>query len=425
MTSSLLHLSAVAACAFLASLGASRPAKAIGCDQLASALDPDGGAPPVVYIEGSTGSAPFVNQLQQALAIDPDPINLVYIGDGSCVGTSNFFGRSMIDTNALQPPPSPTYYTGAGSAAQHCTLPAGQVTDIAVSDVYAPSCGNLPGGVLPPNIADFPGPVQPMLFAVPKASSQQSISANAAYFVFGFGNGSGVAPWTVNSSIYRRDPTSGTQALLSVATGIPLTQWAGVDATLLPVNIMAGLSGTSAVVNALETDPNPEQAIAIFSATNLNVSLVSVLAYKDRDQACGYYPDSSPTSKDKANVRDGHYALWGPIHFFTNVDGSGSPVSHEVQRILNYITGTLPAPGGLDLVQIEALANLVPECAMRVKRSVEMGPLVSFAVPSCGCYFDYVATGQSTCQPCAKQSDCPATAPVCNLNYPKAFCETQ
>ncbi|HEU5481001.1 MAG TPA: hypothetical protein VFU90_14240, partial [Candidatus Tumulicola sp.] len=228
-----------------------------------------------------------------------------------------------------------------------------------------------------------------------------------------------------NGSIYRRDPTSGTQALMSIATGIPLTQWAGVDATLLPANIMAGLSGTSAVVNALETDQNPEQAIAIFSATNLDVSKVSVLAYKDRDQACGYYPDSSPTARDKANVRDGHYALWGPIHFFTNVDSSGTPVNHNVQRILNYITGTLPAPDGLDLVQIEALANLVPECAMRVKRSVEMGPLVSFAVPSCGCYFDYVATGQSSCQPCAKQSDCPATAPVCNTNYPKAFCETQ
>src|SRR5580692_2226685 len=389
-----LRLSALAA-ALAISFGAPHAAKAqandagslIGCDQLPDAIDPDAGIPPVVYIEGSTGSQPFVTQLQQVLSTDADPINLVYIGDGSCVGTSNFFSGEQINTNALNPPPAPTYYTGPSTTAQHCAIPSGQVTDIAVSDVYAPSCGNLPGGVLPPNIADFPGPVQPMLFAVPKASDQSSISANAAYFVFGFGAGSGVAPWTVNSSIYRRDPTSGTQALMSIATGIPLTQWAGVDATLLPANIQAKLSGTSAVVNALEIDPNPEQAIAIFSATNLDVSKVSVLAYKDRDQACGYYPDSSPTARDKANVRDGHYALWGPIHFFTNVDSNGTPVNHNVLRILNYITGTLPAPDGLDLVQIEALANLVPECAMRVKRMVEMGPLVSFAVPSCGCYF--------------------------------------
>jgi hypothetical protein len=404
-----------------ATMAGARSAYAISCDALPNAANPDAGAPPVVYIEGSTGSAPFITQLQQVLSIDPDPINLVYIGDGSCVASKNFFGGSPISASPL-----PTYYTGPSSKALNCDLASpAPVTDIAVSDVYAPSCGNLPGGVLPPNIADFPGPVQPMLFAVPKASNEHAISANAAYFVFGFGSASGVSPWTVNSSIYRRDPSSGTQALMSVATGIPLTQWAGVDATTLPANVNAGYSGTTAVVNALETDPNPSQAIAIFSATNLDVSKVSVLAYKDRDQSCGYYPDSTPTARDKANVRDGHYALWGPMHFFTYVDEHGVPQRHEVQRIISYITGTLAAPGGLDLVQIEALSNLVPQCAMRVWRTVEMGPLMSYAVPSCGCYFDYVATGQSSCQRCTMQSDCPASAPVCNLNYPLGYCETQ
>jgi serine/threonine protein kinase len=83
-----------------------------------------------------------------------------------------------------------------------CELPATggpnngpPVADIGTSDVYAPTCGTLPGGQLPPNVADFLGPIQPMVFVVPKASSQQSISASAAYFVFGFGADSGVAPW--------------------------------------------------------------------------------------------------------------------------------------------------------------------------------------------------------------------------------------
>lgn len=51
-----------------------------------------------------------------------------------------------------------------------------------------------------------------MAFVVPRASTQTAISASAAYFVFGFGSSSGVAPWLVNESIYRRNETSAVQA---------------------------------------------------------------------------------------------------------------------------------------------------------------------------------------------------------------------
>lgn len=55
--------------------------------------------------------------------------------------------------------------------------------------------------------------------------------------------------------------------------------------------------------------------------------------------------------------------------------------------------GTATAPGGVDLVQVEAQNNLVAPCAMRVTRTVEIGPLASYAPPgSCACYFDYVST---------------------------------
>jgi hypothetical protein len=63
---------------------------------------------------------------------------------------------------------------------------------------------------------------------------------------------------------------------------------------------------------------------------------------------------------------------------------------------------------------------------MRVTRSVELGPLASYApAGSCDCYFDYVATGASSCTPCLKASDCPASAPVCNVSLPISYCETQ
>lgn len=153
---------------------------------------------------------------------------------------------------------------------------------------------------------------------------------------------------------------------------------------------------------------------------------LNVLAYKDFGQTCGYYPDSTATAHDKANVRDGHYTLWGPIHFFTYVDEHGTPQNANVARLMSYITGTTAPPRGVDFVQVDAENNLIPPCAMRVTRTVEMGPLSSYAPSgSCGCYFEYVATGQSTCQPCQKRSDCPSSAPVCNVSQPVGFCETQ
>ena len=407
-----------------------QPARALTCDALPNPSNPSSGtSPPVVYIEGANAVGPFIAPLQQALSVDPNPINLVYIGDGGCVGASNFFANKPIGSK-----PAPVYY--AAQTAGTCTLPTTggpnggpPVASIAASDVYAPTCGTLPGGQLPPNIADFLGPVQPMVFVVPKASSQVSISAAAAYFVFGFGDGSGVAPWTVNSSIYRRNASSAVQALLSVAIGVPLSRWQGVDVGTLAENSQAGLTGAAAVINALELDANAEQAIGILAATNLDATTkthVTTLAYEDFGQSCGYYPDSTPTAHDKANVRDGHYALWGPLHFFTYVDSRGVPLDPSVERVITYLTGTAVPPGGVDLLQIEATNNLVPPCAMHVVRTTELGPLASYApTGSCSCYFDYVATGQSNCTPCNKTADCPAATPVCNLALPTGFCETR
>jgi hypothetical protein len=396
-------------------------ARAVTCDAIPSLVA--GKASPVLYVEGANAVGPFLVPLQQALSTDANPITLVYIGDGGCLGAGNFFTNLPISAK-----PKPIYYSAQVQGT--CDLPATvPVTDIAVSDVYAPSCGTLPGGGLPQNIGDFLGPIQPMVFVVPKSSSQLSLSASAAYMTFGFGDDSGVVPWTSAASIYRRNKTSAVQALLSVAIGVPLTRWAGSDAATLPNNVSASLTGAAAVINSLETDANPEQAIGILADTNIDATTsthLRVLAYKDSEQTCGYYPDSTVAAHDKANVRDGHYSLWGPLHFFTYVDSHGVPVNPLVQRVMSYLLGTAAAPGGVDLIQVEAQQNLIPPCAMRVTRSVEMGPLASYAPPgACGCYYEYVATGHSTCTPCAKRSDCPASAPVCNVSQPVGFCETQ
>ena len=69
------------------------------------------------------------------------------------------------------------------------------------------------------------------------------------------------------------------------------------------------------------------------------------------------------------------------------VDDRGVPQKLRVQRVMSYLIGTATAPGGVDLIQVEAQQNLIPPCAMHVTRSVEMGPLASYAPPGArGCY---------------------------------------
>jgi len=146
-----------------------------------------------------------------------------------------------------------------------------------------------------------------------------------------------------------------------------------------------------------------------------------VLAYQHFGQTCGYYPDLDETSNEKQNVRDGHYAIWGPLHLLTILNNSGYPKNPQVADIIGFITGTKAAPSGLDLIALEAQRHVVPPCAMRVRRTDEMGPMQSFAPPqACGCYYDKVANGSTTCTPCRNKTECPASASVCSYGYCEA-----
>jgi hypothetical protein len=171
--------------------------------------------------------------------------------------------------------------------------------------------------------------------------------------------------------------TSATQAMLAVGIRVPLSSWAGVDATSLPIT--AGLSGAAAVINAMEVDPNPQQVIAILADT--------ISSFMSMAMRC--------------------------------------PRTQNVARVISLIAGTGALPG-VDLIQVEAQTNLIPSCAMRVSRSDELGPLASYApTGACNCYFDYVATGASSCARCSKASDCPGSTPVYNVSLPVSFCESQ
>jgi hypothetical protein len=373
---------------------------------------------PVVYVVG-TGKA-YVAALAKPLYVDANPITVVWIGTGSC---------TAVDAMLSDPPLAPLVQTNPGTGTGFIFPPTGEttckiptpdagtplLTDIAASDVFPTTCGNLPNG-LPSNVGDFFGPVEAMGFMVPKSSSQKSISATAAYYIYGFGAAGQVAPWTDDTFIYKRAASSGTVQLIAAGIGVPPTKWHGTDGGL-DKDITAKVIGST----------QPEKTIGILAQPFLNTDpqlplQVNLLAYKHYGQSCAYYPDSTATSKDKANVRDGHYALWGPIHFLTKIDPQGNVRNASTKRVVDYLTQTQKPPGGIDLIQFDAANYLIPTCAMKVKRTSEVGPMTPFAPPNaCGCYYEQVATGATSCKACQGNADCDASRPICSYGY----CETQ
>ena len=66
--------------------------------------------------------------------------------------------------------------------------------------------------------------------------------------------------------------------------------------------------------------------------------------------------------------------------------------------------------GGLDVIASEAQAGLVPQCAMRVSRTTEVGPMSPVSPTSpCGCYYEYTGSASHTtsCTSCQTANDCP------------------
>jgi hypothetical protein len=244
-----------------------------------------------------------------------------------------------------------------------------------------------------------------------KDSVQQVISYDAAFLAFGLGTmaGGGV-PWNDPSVMEVRDQGSGTQQMIATAIALDAAKWQGNKN-----------AGAGAVVTALtgHTDKK-DQAIGILSSGDADKqrAVFRILSYQHKDQTCGFTPDSDSTTQfDKANVRDGHYAIWGPLHFYAK-DG----VNADVKKVIDILTGVVTPK--FDLIKMEAQAHVTPDCAMRVSRTTEIGPMASYMPKqSCECKFVVEATGKKpdSCKTCDGDADCDSAAPKCNFHY----CEVQ
>ncbi|MEP7122463.1 MAG: hypothetical protein ABJE95_16195 [Byssovorax sp.] len=366
--------------------------------------DPDcNSLPGSTYITGSSAVKPFMAGLGKALS---GTTTLIYKSQGSCVGVDAVLSSTKITGTA-------SYWDVTGTE-KTCNLdPAGVVVDVGVSDVFATSCPGV--AALPAGVGDFFGPNQVMELVVPTASSQASISAEAAYFVFGFGKAGMVTPWSDEAQMFVRSPTSGTQQMIARAINVPADKWKGMS-----------LAKSGDVLTAVASSVSPEAAIGILAAdvADANRDKVKTLAFEAfKQKTCGYWPDSTATSFDKRNVRDGHYPIFGPLHFFASVGANNVPTKPDAANLIGYFTGKVPVPTGVSLLDLEIAAHTVPACAMKVQRTTELGDVSAFTpAQPCGCYFESKLNGSPAmgCTACAMDAECGGSATHCRYGYCEA-----
>lgn len=375
------------------------------------------GGAPILYGAGGSAQTPLVLKAAAVLQTATSPIFVVYKDNaGACSGINGLaaLGPTTITGDAR-------YWDNATNSQKTCTLPAGgetiQFASMGNSPLLCPLVA--PDPTVVNGILDVTGPISTVNVLVPNASTQQSISAEAFYLVYGLNAAANVAPWNNASSSYyvKRNENSYVQLYLSLATGLPYNKFLGVDA-VTNANTITLLGGLA----------NPEQGIGFASGevADANRAAVRTLAWQQTGQNVGYWPDSSATTFDKINVRTGAYFLWGPGHFYGLKGASpGTYADANVQAFLEYLSGVSQPAGTTKTITEVAIANRnVPVCAMQVNRQGDLGPIYSWAPPNpCGCYFEKQATGVTSCTACDVSTPCPGTngANVCRYGYCEAY----
>jgi ABC-type phosphate transport system substrate-binding protein len=356
-----------------------------------------------VYVTGSSAVKPFMKALGTALGAAAPAVTIVYKGQGSCTGVDAVLNGTKITGTA-------SYWDNTGTE-QTCNLTVtGDVATIGVSDVFATTCPMVPS--LPADVGDFFGPNQVMEMVVPFASNQVSISAEAAYFVWGFGQAGMVTPWTDETLMFGRNELSGTQQMIAHAITVPANKWKGIQG-----------ANSGAVLAGITSSPTPDATIGILSAdiVDANRDKVKPLAYQHFKQKCASWADSSATSFDKLSVRNGTYPIWGPLHLLAKIDANKKPTNALAAQVIGYFTGATVPPASVNLLDLEIKAHTVPECAMAVKRSAELGDMTPYTpAEPCNCYFDKLTNGTTSCDVCTKDADCVGSAKHCRHGYCEA-----
>lgn len=368
-----------------------------------------------IYMFGTADFAPMLKAVQPLLSAGSPPYRAIYQNASSCAGVMSVFDadrRLMRDPAPGATPNYAFYFDDEGKQVRCLLDPEGNTVDIGVSNLYSTTCNTASASyVAGPTVSDYTGPIVPFVLAVPSLSTEVSISAEAAHIVFGMGGRTGgaggvkdAAPWTDPTHYSVRNSGAGSTVLTSLLIDVPKTQFWGVDRL-----------STDNLRDSMLASTSPSRAIGILSIdyADKNRGNLRSLYLQSRGQRCGYLPDSSKESFDKMNIRDGHYPLWGYVHFFTPVGPGGVPSDAARAFVTKFSVPRLDQR----LIDNVIAASLVPQCAMKVVRNSDMSGFSPYTGLQCGCYFDFKTTGKTSCPTCQAASDCPSDRPACNYGY--------
>ncbi len=330
----------------------------------------------VVYIESGDTQENLLKNVGRHLR-DHDDVTIAFNLTGSCTLTNDIYTNANIVPNGtLKYIPSTAEdpsWTPSDPELTCTTGSAGVAIDVAISALFVDSCGL---GPTPSGLALIQGPIQAYTFIVPTASDQNAIWAEEAYYAFGFGNANPLAPtydpWNNESFLFIRPSTKSTLVATAKNIDVPPNKWKGVPE-----------AASTDVVNAVTNSTSPEATIGILGAEVYDANRgkgIKTLAFKAFNQNTAYYPDSSSSTFDKQNLRDGHYTLWSPTVYITKVDGSNTPTNPEVATLMDAVLGKAAAGDGgvgfdglADVVKV----GLIPQCAMQVTRTTDGGDSVA------------------------------------------------
>jgi hypothetical protein len=375
-------------------------AQTVACDDATVNPNP-------VYLAGSSAFEPTLAQLALQVSAKQG-MSIIYQPISSCSGAAD-----IVDSTQVLSGTGDYYVADAtkstGVAIKTCTIPAGTKPVVGVSDVFYESCT---GSSLPATAGEWHGPVQSMLLIVPEANvTTTALSYKQAAAIWGCGAKGLQTPFTDETAIQQRTSTSGTQTMVGAAIGVAPTAFKGKSN-----------SGGGGLVTSLLAVANPQTAIGILAADAYDPARATLnsVAFQGKGQTKAYYADSDASSVDKSNVRDGHYVIQGPLHFFA----SATP-STTTQKVLNWITGATAIDptdtNNLGYIKTVALAGDVPQCAMKVKNAYDGGPFSVYTPPvSCGCYFQKAVNKMTTdpvgCTPCTSNATCTG-GKTCQTGY--------
>lgn len=435
------------------------------CTELEAAPDTYG---QVIYGSGGSATTATLGRIASYLAGLPieQRITVVWYDPGACSGYEQYLNNELfaIPNNTA----TIKYYlpstSGAPTAAVERTCTFAQPHRVDFSHMGNPHefCG-FDSAVLPAGYpadtatsSDFAttlAPIQTLNLIVDKDSSQTSISAEALYYLYGFGFAptqtfDGITPWVNPVHAVVRPPTSFVHQTLSDAIFGDSRQFyddPGVNgqgdgnAGTGRLGFRASTNGAVVSRVALYGNTSAETAIGYVSGsaaeTQTARSSIKTLAYQHYDQTAGYLPDSNDAIADKANVRNGQYHLWSPGHFYTRA-AAGAGVNErgelldyddirdangEPNEALSRFVRWFATAENEDVLRRVILAGDIPQCSSTVTRDGLLGAISSVAPPDpCTGFFLSVATGSAS-GACSSDDECSEDAPKCRHNFCEAY----